>query len=162
VSDGPTEGGRELLVPVFGGGARQGEESLPVADAGAGRFRLLASPGFVEGLAAGDELELADDAPLGYHVLRRGGNLCVWLYFARDVAEGSAEAADARRVAESLGGRVDGGYARMVVLTIPLAAGFAAVEGALDAAVARHAGASWSYGNVYDPRDGETPLDWWR
>ena len=152
----------DLHVPVFSDGARQGEEMLPVADLGDGRYRLLASPGFVEGLAAGDEFELDPDAPLGHRVTRRAGNLCVWFYHSEPLDESSAVTADVRHVAESLGGRLDGGYSRMLVLTIPLAAGFDAVARAFDDAVRRHAAASWLYGNVYEPADGMTPLNWWR
>jgi hypothetical protein len=152
---------RELAVPVFSNGAQQGEESLPVVALGGGRYRLLASPGFVEGLAAGDELELDPSVPCGHRVLRRGGNLCVWFYHAEPVSESSAATADVRLVAESLGGQLDGGYSRMLVLTIPLAAGFDAVARAFDDAVRRHAGSAWLYGNVYDPSDGMTPLNWW-
>jgi hypothetical protein len=75
--------------------------------------------------------------------------------------ETSDATADVRRVAESLGGRLDGGYSRMLVLTIPLAAGFDAVAAAFDDAVRRHPGSAWLYGNVYDPSDGITPLNWW-
>lgn len=153
---------RELRVAVFSNGARQGEEALPVADLGDGRYRLLASPGFVEGLAAGDEFELDPDAPLGHRVVRRGGNLCVWFYHSESASESIAVTADIRHVAESLGGHLDGGYSRMLVLTIPLAAGFDAIARAFDDAVRRHAASSWLYGNVYDPADGMTPLNWWR
>ena len=156
------ESTNDLRVPVFSDGARQGEEMLPVVDLGDGRYRLLSSPGFVEGLAAGDEFELDPDAPLGHRVVRRGGNLCVWFYHSEPLSESSEVTADVRRVAESLGGHLDGGYSRMLVLTIPLAAGFDAVARALDDAVRRHAASSWLYGNVYDPADGATPLNWWR
>jgi hypothetical protein len=27
--------------------------------------------------------------------------------------------------------------------------------------VAAHPGTEWMFGNVYDPRDGVTPLNWW-
>jgi hypothetical protein len=158
VSDDAT---RELVVPVFSNGVRQGEESLPVVALGGGRYRLLASPGFVEGLAAGDEFVLDPSEACGHRVLRRGGNLCVWFYHTEPLSEGSAATADVRRVAESLGGHLDGGYSRMLVLTVPLAAGFDFVAQAFDDAVRRHAGSAWLYGNVYDPSDGITPLNWW-
>jgi hypothetical protein len=151
-----------VSVPVLSDGRRRGDEVLPVVDLGGGLLRLLASPGLVEGLAAGDEFELAPDELSGFRVLARGGNLCVWFYFAQAVADRDPTVEDLRSVAERLGGSLDGGYARMVVLTVPLAAGFAAVARAFDGAVARHAGSRWFYGNVYDPADGETPLDWWR
>ncbi|MEJ7809765.1 MAG: DUF4265 domain-containing protein [Gemmatimonadaceae bacterium] len=151
-----------VLLPVFIDGERRGEEALPVAAVGPARFRLLASPGIVEGLAAGNEFVLDDIAPPGYRVVERGGNLWVWFYFAPPVEEHSGETADVRRAVEALGGWLDGGYSKMLVFTVPLAAGFAAVARAFDAAVARQPGSQWLYGNVYDPTDGETPLDWWR
>ena len=88
--------------------------------------------------------------------------MCVWFYFAQIVSQESAEAADIRAVAETLGGSLDGGFSRMLVLAVPLSAGFATIAQALDDAAARHAGFQWLYGNVYDPIDGETPLSWWR
>jgi hypothetical protein len=151
----------EVRVPVYTDGVHQGEETLPVIALGNDRYLLLTSPGFVEGLAAGDEFELDPSAVGGHRVLRRGGNLCVWFYHAEPLDENSEVTADVRRVAESLGGRLDGGYSRMLVLTVPLAAGFDAVSAAFDEAVRRHAGSAWLYGNVYDPSDGTTPLNWW-
>ena len=162
MSDRDAPSTHDLRVPVISDGVHQGEEMLPVAELGDGRYRLLASPGFVEGLAAGDEFELDPDAPLGHRVIRRGGNLCVWFYHSEPLSETSTVTADVRLTAESLGGRLDGGYSRMLVLTIPIAAGFDAVARTFDEAVRRHAASSWLYGNVYDPADGVTPLDWWR
>lgn len=155
------EGPRELRVPVFSDGAPRGEETLPVVPLGDRTYRLLASPGLVEGLAAADEFELDASATGGIRVLRRGGNLCIWFYGAEPLDETSDVTADVRSVAESLGGRLDGGYSRMLVLTIPIAAGFDAVASAFDEAVQRHPGSTWLYGNVYDPSDGVTPLNWW-
>ena len=152
---------RELRVPVFSEGAHQGEETLPVVALGQGRYLLLASPGFVEGLAAGDEFQLDVRARGGHRVLQRGGNLCVWFYHSEPLDESSEATCDVRLVAESLGGRLDGGYSRMLVLTVPLAAGFDVVAAAFDEAVRRHAGSAWLYGNVYDPSEGSTPLNWW-
>jgi hypothetical protein len=151
----------EVRLPVLSDGRRQGEESLPAVTIAPGRYRLVASPGFVEGLAAGDEFELSQESPLGYRVLRRSGNLCVWFYFDHEVGAESYEADDLSRTATSLGGRVDGGWSRMLVLTLPLSAGWSAIEASLNAALERVGGSSWLYGNVYDPRDGETPLGWW-
>ena len=62
-------------------GRQSVEELLPAEPLGGDRFRLLASPGkIVEGLAAGDEVELAPADPRGFRLLRRGGQLCVWVY----------------------------------------------------------------------------------
>jgi hypothetical protein len=157
----PSDGPQELRVPVFSDGTPRGEETLPVVALDHRRYLLLASPGFVEGLAAGDEFELDSNVSSGVRVLQRGGNLCVWFYGAEPLEEGSDVTSDLRHVAESLGGRLDGGYSRMLVLTVPVAAGFDVVAAAFDDAVRRHAGSTWLYGNVYDPSDGVTPLKWW-
>ncbi len=81
-------------------------------------------------------------------MLERGLNLCVWFDFDHPVAEGSADTAAVRGVAEAIGGWLDGGSDRMLVFTVPLAAGFAAVAAAFDQAVAQYSGSQWLYGNV--------------
>ncbi|HKT59019.1 MAG TPA: DUF4265 domain-containing protein [Gemmatimonadales bacterium] len=130
---------------------------MPAEPLGGGRYRLLASPGLVEGVAAGDELELAPADPTGYRMIRRGGQLCIWVY----VPEPPPVQTDERlsRAATSLGGYLDGGNTRLRILTVPVSAGFARVETELDAAVAELGGSSWTYGNVYDRQD--RPLGWW-
>jgi hypothetical protein len=40
--------------------------------------------------------------------------------------------------------------------------GFAEIEKVLEEAVQAHGAAAWMYGNVYDPQDGITPLNWWQ
>ena len=152
---------KEVRLPVLSDGQRQGEESLPTVVVAPGRYRLLASPGFVEGLAADDEFELSPDSPQGYRVLARGGNLCVWFYFPHEVDPDGGDADELSRTAASLGGRLDGGWSRMLVLTIPVSAGWREIESAMNAAIERVGGSSWLYGNVYDPVDGVTPLRWW-
>jgi hypothetical protein len=47
-------------------------ESILVEVLGENHYRVAASPGLAEGLAAGDEIELAEEEPLGYRILRRG------------------------------------------------------------------------------------------
>ncbi|MFE9205110.1 hypothetical protein [Micromonospora sp. NPDC007230] len=47
---------------------------------------------------------------------------------------------------------------RFIVITVPAAAGFAAVEDAVNSWTAEQ-GCPWEYGNVYD-EDGQ-PLGWW-
>jgi hypothetical protein len=148
----------ELLLPVLNtAGERQFDESLPAEPQGGDRYRLLASPGMVEGLAAGDELELAPGEPAGFRVLRRAGRLCIWVYLSEPPPDGTDERLS--RTAASLGGYLDGGNTRLRILTVPVAAGFPRVETALDAAVRELPGSSWAYGNVYDRQD--RPLGWW-
>jgi hypothetical protein len=151
----------EIVLPVLLDDTRRGEEAILASPLGGSRFVIDASPGMVEGIAAGDEIEIAPGEQLGYRVLKRGGNLCVWFYFPRPVDETHPDVFELSTSVEALGGWLDGGYARMVVFTIPVSVGFAAVEAVLDAAVARHPESTWLYGNVYDPADGKTPLGWW-
>jgi hypothetical protein len=151
----------EIRLPVLDdSGQPRLEEALPVEAVGAGLFRLLASPGLVDGVAAGDELELTAEEPSGFRVVRRGGQLCIWVYLP---AEPPPVGAEARldRAARALGGYVDGGHTKLRILTVPVAAGFASVETELDAAVAELSGSTWFYGNVYDSRNAGRPLGWW-
>lgn len=46
--------------------------------------------------------------------------------------------------------------------TVPVSAGFVAIEGVLNGLNDRFPDYEWFYGNVYDPKDGETPLNWWK
>lgn len=59
-----------------------------------------------------------------------------------------------------LRGRVEApGRARFLVVTVPAAAGFPAIEAAVEDWVGRREGVEWYFGNVYDERD--RPLNWW-
>jgi Domain of unknown function (DUF4265) len=150
----------EIRLPALDQSGQQSiEEVLPAEPLGGDRFRLLASPGLVEGVAAGDEVELAPADPTGYRVLRRGGNLCVWVY----VPEPPPEETDPRlsRAATALGGYLDGGNTGLRILTVPVSAGFRRVEAEVEAAVAELPGSSWAYGNVYDRQNGDRPFGWW-
>jgi hypothetical protein len=150
----------EIRLPVLdGSGQPKLEEVLPAEALEGGRVRLLASPGLVEGVAAGDELELTSDDPSGFRVLQRGGQLCIWVYLPAPAPVG----AEARlgRAARVLGGYVDGGQNNLRILTVPVTAGFARVEAELDAVVAELGGSTWAYGNVYDWRNAGRPLGWW-
>lgn len=135
------------------------EETLPAELLGERRFRVLASPGVVEGLAAGDEIELDPEAPCGFRMLRRSGQLCIWFYLPKPMPAG----ADARviRAADRLGGYLDGGRAQLRVLTVPVKTGFDAIASELDAATRNLPGSTWAYGNVYERGDPERPLNWW-
>jgi Domain of unknown function (DUF4265) len=133
-------------------------ESVLVELVGPGRYLVLASPGLLAGFAAGDEIEVAPDERYGHRVIRRGGNVCVQFFKGGD--EGRTWGELESQVA-ALGGRLDGETPGLLVFTIPVAAGFPAIERIFYAAEKRYAGCEWMYGNVYDPADGVTPLNWW-
>jgi hypothetical protein len=110
-------------------------------------------------LAAGDELELIPAEPAGYRVVRRGGQLCIWVY----VPEPPPDQTEVRlrHAAASLGGYLDGGNNHLRILTVPVRTGFPRVEKELDAVVAELGDSTWAYGNVYDPLNAGRPLGWW-
>lgn len=150
-------------------GGRKIIETLSVEQIDVNRFRLIHSPVMVEGLAAGDEFELSSTELCGYTVMRRGGNLCVWLFFGRTSADKWPEPPTMVANVESflirpliaLGGYLDGGGSGSLVFTIPVAVGFAKIEDLFNYAQSQVPGSTWMFGNVYDLIDGRTPLNWW-
>lgn len=132
-------------------------ESILVDVLGENRYRVAASPGLTQGIAAGDEIELAAEEPSGYRLLKRGGNLAIQLFWRGGDIKRCIREMEPR--AEALGGRIDGETPGLVVFTIPVAAGFPAIEKLFFDAEKQYPGSSWLYGNVYDP-DGK-PLNWW-
>ncbi len=137
-------------------------EELQVEDLGTNRFRLVSSPGLVEGLAKGDEFELDEASATGFRVTKRSGLVVVWFFWpSEDLVTGPESAALQRQVEQELGGRLDGGGHTQLIFSIPVGAGFTAIEALFQEAEARHPGATTMFGNVYGP-DGETPLNWWQ
>lgn len=148
----------ELPLPVDPGSDRC--ESVLVERCVDNTFRVVASPGFVEGIAAGDIICRDLDRAEGYRIVKRGSNLSIRFV----LGENSSELLDARNELESalsqLGGHLDGTMGkRGLTFTIPVSAGFPAVESVLATAVERFPGSTWWYGNVYDEATGES-LDW--
>ena len=148
---------QHLLLLIEYREGRPLKEPVHAEEVGHGVFRLLDSPGLVQGIAAGDEFRLVggDGA---FEVTRRGGNLAVQVFSTGPVAPHRAELAE--RVAR-LGGTLDGAVERGLVFTVPVSAGFPAVEAVFNGWVAERPGWEWYFGNVYDPVDGVTPLGWW-
>jgi Domain of unknown function (DUF4265) len=131
-------------------------ESVLVELIGPRRYLVLASPGLLEGFAAGDENELAPEQGSGYRITKRGGNVCVQFFWSADESRPWLEPQVA-----ALGGRLDGETPGLLVFTIPVTAGFPAIESIFYQAEKRYPGCRWMYGNVYDPADGVTQLNWW-
>jgi hypothetical protein len=133
------------------------QEPVHAIELGNRWFRLLHSPGFVLGIAAGDEFRLLDEAGK-FEVICRSGNLAVQIY-SRDPVDSVVD--DVTRRVAKLGGVLDGRIERGMVFTIPVEAGFSTIEKLFNSLVADHPAMEWFYGNVYDPIDGVTPLNWW-
>jgi hypothetical protein len=140
---------------------RQGEplrEPVHVEPLGNQRYRVLYSPGFVQGVAGGDEFILLNKDG-AFEIVRRSGNLAVQVFSSQNVEPIKAELS--QRVA-ALGGTPDGSIEQGMVFTLPLRAGFHAIEVVFNGFIAEHPELEWYYGNVYDPNDGRTPLNWWQ
>jgi hypothetical protein len=151
---------KQLTVELFVDWTSDGQrfyEEVPVEGLGGDRYRALASPGLLDGLASGDVFERREDGT--FDVTERSGNLCVQIWYPE---EDLGERIDAGLLGgvQALGGWLDGRTARGSVLTFPLSAGFPRIEKLLDDFVATAPAARWSYANVYDA-DGWTPLRWW-
>src|SRR5688572_12302651 len=99
-------------------------ESVLVESMGGNHYHVLASPGLLAGFAGGDDIELTEEPP-GYRVIRRGGNVCVQFFWRGDL---DACARDLDAKAGVLGGRRDGEADGLLVFTIPVSAGFTAIE----------------------------------
>lgn len=118
-------------------------------------FQLVRSPAFIKGLAKGDVIKL-DQQTGEFEIVRRSGNLCVRVFSQQDSA-GFEEALTSEL--EKLGGELELSSPRLLIYALHVSLGFEAIEAILN----RHLPetAQWLYGNVYDPQDGQTPLNWW-
>jgi hypothetical protein len=140
---------KESGQPVF--------EEVPVEVLGPNRYRLLASPGILDGLAAGDTFTVDPESHL-YRVHEHGGNLCVQVWYPGLDLAGRVDAELVPAVT-AMGGTLDGREQELSSFTIPLTAGMAAIERLFNDWVDRVDGATWSFGNAYE-EDGATPLAW--
>ena len=146
-------------VELYAGNRSDGspvQEQVLVEPLSANQYKVLCSPGLVQGIAADDVIDVV--AGDRFEVVRRGGNLCIQVYAPKDLHDIEVELT---RGLSPLGGRLDGKAPKQVVFTVPAAAGFAAIERVLQACVEKFVATEWYYGNVYDTRDGVTPLNWW-
>ena len=135
-------------------------ETVPARKDGDALYELKNSPGMALGAAAGDLVRIADDDG-AFEVVRRSGNVAVQCFVAKLSSSARARAASVLETElESLGGWLDGGSARVMIYTVPVAAGLDAISERFEAVAQAYRGFVWMYGNVYDV-DGHTPLNWW-
>lgn len=120
-------------------------------------YQLMTSPIFARGAARLDIIRLLTAGQ--FAVEQHGGNLCIRI-FAKQAIASIAQALQAQFSA--LQGQIDYQNERMIVLSVPVAAGFSEIEKVLNQVLQAHGdNAQWLYANVYDPVDGQTPLNWW-
>jgi hypothetical protein len=148
-------------VEIFAGLGPNGQpilEKLPVRELDNGDLQLVQSPAFAKGLASGDIIRRSPRTQ-EFEIVQRSGNLSVRV-FARENIETLSDRLTAQL--EKLGGELDLETPRMLVYSIHVSCGFSAIEAILNREVNRAGESGWMYGNVYDPVDGATPLNWWQ
>lgn len=148
------------VIEIYAGSRRDGSpvvERLQVEESDDGLV-LVRSPGFVKGIAKGDKIKF-DPADHSFELVRRSGNLCIRVYGKEGMTE---LAQDLAPEIEKMGGELDLETERMLVMSIHVSCGFAAVEKLMNDHVDEQCEQVWLYGNVYDPKDGVTPLNWWQ
>lgn len=134
-------------------------EQVEVRDAGAaGECILEKSPAFVRNLAAGDRIRYPADTGAGYELLQRSGNLCIRVLRKHNIDEVAATLTPAIELRDGTLHRHSTG---LLVYTVHVSIGFQSIESLLDSTIGQWPGTIWYYGNVYDPQDGVTPLNWW-
>lgn len=124
-----------------------------------GEFVLTKSPAFVRGLAAGDLIRYPAETELGYELLQHSGNLSVRVLHKHNT-EALAQALTPEM--ELRDGCLDVQSPKLLVYTIHVSIGFQRIEELMDSTMGRFTDCVWYYGNVYDPADGVTPLNWWQ
>ena len=151
---------QHAIIELYAGTRPDGEpvyEKIATRVFGDNDFQALHSPGFVRGLARGDHFLLVSRKAGSFEVTRRSGNLAVRVYSTIPVQ--SLDVALTPQVTQ-LEGRRDVMSDHLLVYSLPLEAGFDAIETTFEQALSGSGDARWSYGNVYDERSGE-PLNWW-
>ena len=131
---------------------------VEIVDPAADTVRLLHSPLFARNLASGDRVKVINPATAEYELEQRSGNLCIRVMRKEDI---DAVAHSLVPELEKLGGKLDGKTDRALVFSAHFSIGFTQIEELLNDTCQAHAGTEWYYGNVYDPKDGTTPLNWW-
>jgi len=123
-----------------------------------GYYEIQNSPLFVRNLAKGDVIAIGSQAQDTYTLIQRSGNLAIRVFSKNKLDE--LELVLTPEV-EKLDGSLDLQTPRALSYSLHVNLGFAVIEALFDNVMASFTGTVWYYGNVYDPRDGLTPLNWW-
>ncbi len=147
------------VIELFAGHDPQGQpivERLSVKQQEDDSFQLVKSPAFIRGIASGDIVKMLPDTK-EFEIKQHSGNLCIRVY-ARQGIEAVSEQLTPEL--EKLGGELDTETPRFLVYSIHVSCGFKEIESLLNQHISGE-DQMWIYGNVYDPKDGVTPLNWW-
>lgn len=152
-----------VQVPLIAGYNKQGEAvvelvSAVIIDAGRKEFRVEKSPAFIRGLAADDRICYPTDDKAGWELLEHSGNLCIRVFSKHNTDELDQMLTPE---IEMIDGKLDLHSPRILIYTIHVSIGFQKIEDTLIRVLGSFPDTVWYYGNVYDPDDGVTPLNWW-
>ena len=124
----------------------------------ADHYELKKTPLLVRGLAKGDIISISQQKADKYDVVRHSGNLAIRVFRKTDIE--LLENSLTPQV-EMHDGTLDIKTDRALSYSLHVNLGFSAIETLFDNAMAAYPDSVWYYGNVYDPVDGVTPLNWW-
>jgi len=146
------------IIEIFAGigpDSKPVSEKIQVIPLGKDQYKLVKSPAFVKGLASGDTIKF-DAQDQYFEILKHSGNLCI-----RIISKNNIETIvnNLGPELEKLGGELDIHNPRVLVYSIHVSCGFNEIEQLLNKHTTKED--FWLYGNVYDPSDGVTPLNWW-
>ncbi len=152
-----------INLPLIAGYTPQGDamvEQVPAVAVEGSRdhYRVQHSPAFVRGLATGDKIRYPVDDEAGWELIEHSGNLCVRVFSKHNTDELDALLTPEM---ELIDGQLDLKTPRALVYAIHVSIGFQKIEDVLNKVLTRFPESVWYYGNVYDPEDGVTPLNWW-
>ncbi|MBY6190891.1 DUF4265 domain-containing protein [Microbulbifer agarilyticus] len=151
------------IIELFAGTNPDGEpvvERMQVKVNEDDSVQLVRSPAFIKGIASGDTIKVNREDPEkpSFELVKRSGNLAVRIFCRGDSTKLSDQLTPQL---EKLGGELDLESPRLLVYSIHVSCGFEEIEKILNSAC-DGANSVWYYGNVYDPVDGQTPLNWWQ
>lgn len=153
-----------IQLPLIAGYNPQGEAiveqvNVCVVEGSRNEFRVQSSPAFVRGLAADDKIRYPIDEQAGWELIEHSGNLCIRVF-----SKHNTEDLDQMLTPEMelIDGRLDVKTPRSLIYTIHVSIGFQRIEHVMNSILAKFPDSVWYYGNVYDPDDGVTPLNWWQ
>jgi hypothetical protein len=121
-------------------------------------FEILQTPLLVRNLAKGDVIAIWPHSQDAYTLIQRSGNLAIRVFSKTSLDK--LELLLTPEV-EKLDGSPDLKTPRALSYSLHVNLGFAVIEALFDNVMASFADTVWYYGNVYDPQDGLTPLNWW-
>ena len=133
-------------------------EAVPVSGQ-THEFRLKKSPAFVRGLAADDRIRYPAENKAGYELIEHSGNLSIRVFSKHNISE--LDQALTPEL-ELMDGRLDVASPGVLIYTIHVSIGFKRIEETIARVLNGFPDSIWYYGNVYDPEDGVTPLNWWQ